>query len=122
MPRLSKNAPTFLLPDSTPTVSKHTGNPYSKNTLATYKTRLNSLAQNGIVDASQLVQNQDEAIKIGLAESKGDSNKMRLFLSAMFYALDALPNSSKTKLQCEYEKHRTFGVKKGECLLDALQT
>ena len=117
MPRLSKSAPTFLLPDSAPTVSKHTGAPYSKNTLATYKTRLNALASHGIANASDLSANQDEAIKVALAESKGDSNKMRLFLSAMFYALDALPDLSKTKLQCEYEKHRTFGVKKGECLI-----
>jgi hypothetical protein len=118
MPRLSKNTTTFTLSDSSPTVSKHTGNPYSKNTLATYKTRLNFLASNGITNPSDLAQNQDEAIKLALADTKGDSNRMRTYLSAMFYALDALPSASKTKLQCEYEKHRTFGVKKGECLID----
>lgn len=117
MPRLSKNATQFLLPDSAPTVSKHTGNPYSKNTLATYRTRLNTLANNGIPSAVELVSQQEDAIKIALAESKGDSNKMRVYLSAMLYALDALPLESKTKILCEYEKHRTFGVKKGECLI-----
>lgn len=117
MPRLSKNATTFALPESSPTVSKHTGNPYSKNTLATYRTRLNVLALNGITNVVDLAQNQDAAIKIALAESKNDSNKMRTYLSAMFYALTALPNESKSKLQCEYEKHRSFGNKKGECVI-----
>ena len=118
MHRLSKDSITFAIPDSAPTVSKHTGQAYSKNTLATYKTRLNVLAAHGITSASELAHKQDDAIKVALAECKGDSNKMRIYLSAMFYVLDALPNEAKSKLQCEYEKHRSFGTKKGECLIE----
>lgn len=107
MPRTKKDAPIFIL-GSTPTVSKHTGKEYSENTLNTYRTRLNTLANRGIASVADLAQHQEQAIKIAQEDSKGDSNKMRVYLSAMLYALHSLPAEAKSKLHSEYEKHRTF--------------
>jgi hypothetical protein len=107
MPRTKKDAPIFIVGE-TPSVSKHTGKEYSENTLNTYRTRLNTLANKGIVSVADLAQRQEAAIKIAQEESKGDSNKMRVYLSAMLWALTSLPAEAKGKLHSEYEKHRTF--------------
>lgn len=107
MPRTKKDAPIFIVGE-TPSVSKHTGKEYSENTLNTYRTRLNALANKGIATVADLAQRQEAAIQIAQDESKGDSNKMRVYLSAMLWALTSLPAESKSKLHSEYEKHRTF--------------
>jgi hypothetical protein len=107
MPRTKKDAPTFLVGE-TPSVSRHTGKEYSENTLNTYQTRLNTLAHRGITSVADLAQQQEKAIQVAQEESKGDSNKMRVYLSAMLWALTPLPAEAKSKLHSEYEKHRTF--------------
>jgi hypothetical protein len=107
MPRTKAGTPTFLLGDDLPTTSKHTGKPYSDFTLKTYQTKLNKLALQGITNAAELSQNQDKAIDVAKADSGNDPHKMRLFLSAMFYALSNLPNAAKTKIYNEFQKNAT---------------
>ena len=107
MPRPKPGTPTFVLPNDLPSVSRHTGQPYSDYTLKTYTTKLNKLALEGITTAADLSQNQEKAIKIAKAESASDPHKMRLFLSAMFYALSGLPNEAKTKIYEEFKRNAT---------------
>ena len=107
MPRPKKGTPLFVLSDTLPTTSKHTGKPYSDYTLKTYQTKLNKLALEGITNAAELSQQQEKAIEVAKADSDNDPQKMRLFLSAMFYALTLLPNAAKTKIYTEFKKHAT---------------
>jgi|LakMenEpi03Aug12_release.lakeMendotaPanAssembly.Ray.scaffolds.fasta_scaffold536193_2 hypothetical protein len=107
MPRTKKDAQHFLLPDGLPTESKHTGKAFSEYTLKVYQQKLDKLVASGINNASDLAQNQDKAIQIAQQETKGESPKMRQYLSAMFYALSSLPNESKTKLYDEFQKHKS---------------
>ncbi len=106
MPRTKKNAQHFLLPEGLPTESKHTGKAYSEYTLKVYQQKLDKLISSGINNASDLAQNQDKAIQFAQEDTKGESSKMRQYLSAMFYALSALPDEAKTKLYDEYQKHK----------------
>jgi len=107
MPRTKKDSVHFTLPDDLPTESKNTGKPYSDFTMKLYRQKLDKLALGGIPDVVSLAQNQDKAIDIAKQDSGGDQAKMRVHLSAMFYALSNLPNESKTKIYNEFQKNRS---------------
>ena len=113
----------FVLPN---TVASHyttkTGEEkaYSAGTIKVYQTKLNSLASEGITSASDILQNQDKVITIAKAKTKGDKSKMRLFLSAVFYAVNDSPLEAKLKLynefqSCKDEPYQKF--KSGELLI-----
>ena len=108
MPRAS-----FTLPDNITKV-------ITNNTKKQYLNRLNKLAQENITTVSDIVQHQDKVIEIAKKSTGSDPDKMRFFLSAIFYATNELPLESKLKLYNEFqnnkpEKYRKFV--KGESLI-----
>lgn len=94
MPRTS-----FTLPD----IQSKT---VSKNTLAIYKGKLNKLAAQEITTVSDILQNQEKVITIAKTETGADKGKMRLFLSAVFYATADVPLESKLKLYNEFQNYK----------------
>jgi hypothetical protein len=78
----------------------------TKNTLSSYKSRLNRLATAGYSTVDSLVNNQDDIIQI-VKDSGGDSDperhKKRIFMSAIFYALSDLDNSHKKKYHAYFQ-------------------
>jgi hypothetical protein len=106
-PQPVAKAGKFQLPSDLPTVSRHTGNPFSSTTLNTYKTRLNKLAAGGISSVDELIANQDKAIEISKADTSSDPAKMRVYLSAMFWVLTNTPQSNKQKLYSEFNSYKS---------------
>ena len=78
----------------------------TKNTLSIYKGKLNKLAAQEITTVSDILQNQEKVIEIAKADTKSDKNKMRLFLSAVFYATADVPLESKLKLYNEFQNYK----------------
>ena len=94
------------MPRATFTVPDIQSKTVSKNTLSIYKSKLNKLAQEDITTVSEVLQNQDKVIDIAKKETGGDKNKMRLFLSAVFYACADVPLETKLKLYNEFQNHK----------------
>lgn len=119
MPRPKKDIARFTLASDLPTESKRTGKPFSSYTTNLYKSKLDKLASEGIQDADAIVANQEKVIKIAKANSveladadngektaKVSDSKMRIFLSAVFYALSNVPNEKKIALYNEFQNHK----------------
>lgn len=119
MPRPKKDIPRFTLASDLPTESKRTGKPFSSYTTNLYKSKLDRLASEGIQDADAILANQNKVISIARANSvefvdadNGEKtatvndSKMRIFLSAVFYALSNVPNDRKVALYNEFQNHK----------------
>lgn len=78
----------------------------SKNTLNLYKSKLNKLSKENINTVSDIIYNQDKVISIAKAATGEDKNKMRFFLSAVFYVLADTPLETKLKLYNEFQNYK----------------
>lgn len=108
MPRAS-----FILPE---TINKT----ITDNTKKIYMSKLNKLAQENITTVADIVQHQDKVIEIAKKETNSDRAKMRMFLSAVFYATNELPLESKLKLYNEFQNQKDEPYRKfvkGESLI-----
>jgi hypothetical protein len=71
-------------------------NPTTKGTLAVYKSHLNKLAKEGIMNDKEILVNQEKVIQI-IKDFSPDKSKRRVFYSAVFYALSHYPNETMKK-------------------------
>ena len=119
MPRPKKDVPRFTLAADLPTESSRTGKPFAQYTLNLYKSKLDKLASDGISDAAAIVANQTKVIEVakknsvsfvdsdnGEKTARLDDAKMRIFLSAVFYALSNVPNEKKVTLYNEFQNYK----------------
>lgn len=119
MPK-AKGKKTFTLPDNLPTVSKRTSEPFSDTTIKMYKSKLNKLAEEGFSNINELLANQETVIQIarrnctsivdnkvnGEKTAVVDPQKMRAFLSAIFYVLSNVSLDDKVALYNEFQSYK----------------
>jgi hypothetical protein len=81
-------------------VSARTGKPLSKVSIKIYKSLLNRLAKAGISTKQQLIEDAQYVIDLLdiIIDAKGEAGnaEKRKYYSAIFYALEEMPNDSKT--------------------------
>jgi hypothetical protein len=80
-------------------ISQRSGKPLSKVTVKIYKSLLNRLAKAGVSTKQQLVEDSQYVIDLLdiIVDANGEEGnaEKRKYYSAIFYALDELPNKDK---------------------------
>jgi len=81
-------------------ISKRTGKPLSKVSIKIYKSLLNRLAKAGIATKKDLLEEQQYVIDLLdiIIDTEGElaNAEKRKYYSAIFYALEDVPNEEKT--------------------------
>lgn len=81
-------------------ISKRTGKPLSKVSIKIYKSLLNRLAKAGIATKKDLLEEQQYVIDLLdiIIDAEGElaNAEKRKYYSAIFYALEDVPNEEKT--------------------------
>lgn len=112
-------AQRFSFPDSLPE------KPLADSTKKLYTSKLNKLAKFGLYDPEKIIANQSKVIAIARDDSgipqKGSEDdkpqppaknqKMRTFLSAVFWALGNVDNAQKIELYNEFQRHKEVNQK-----------
>jgi hypothetical protein len=95
-------------------ISARTGKPLSKISIKIYKSLLNRLAKAGISTKKQLLEEQQYVIDlldiIIDAEGEVANAEKRKYYSAIFYALDEIPNEEKTLYHEAFLKAKVSGA------------
>jgi hypothetical protein len=94
-------------------VSARTGKPLSKVSIKIYKSLLNRLAKAGISTKKQLIEDAQYVIDlldiiVDIEGEEGNAEK-RKYYSAIFYALDEIPNEEKTLYHEAFLKAKVAG-------------
>ena len=95
-------------------ISARTGKPLSKISIKIYKSLLNRLAKAGISTKKQLLEEQQYVIDlldiIIDAEGEEGNAEKRKYYSAIFYALDEIPNEEKLLYHAAFLKAKVSGA------------
>lgn len=89
-------------------ISKRTGKPLSKVSIKIYKSLLNRLAKAGIATKKDLLEEQQYVIDLLdiIIDAEGElaNAEKRKYYSAIFYALEDVPNDEKTLYHAAFLK------------------